>query len=135
MHVESARGEMDRMRANHDKMIKRVRMKKQRPRKVTATDERPADIKFWYRDGFLVPYRARIAADTVVSIGRTDSKRALGFIVSRGKLHLDFVLNLDQVRALAAYLELMADGLRKPLGRKPMQLEPTAFTVRRKKNN
>jgi hypothetical protein len=38
------------------------------------------------------------------------SKRALGFMVSRGKTVMDFVLDKDQVAELAAYLKHVALG-------------------------
>src|SRR5207253_1913725 len=56
-------------------------------------------------------------------IGRTDSKRALGFVVTNGDKTVDFVLDRDQVAELAAFLKLSAlPGLRQPLGRKQRQL-------------
>ena len=63
---------------------------------ISQKDERPADLLFWFGDGRLGGYRARVAADTEVSIGRTNSKRALGFVVSRGDTWMDFVLDRDQ---------------------------------------
>ena len=46
-----------------------------------------------------------------VSIGQTDSKRALGFTVDRGgKIITDFVLDRDQVAQLTAYLKIMQVG-------------------------
>jgi hypothetical protein len=61
-----------------------------------------------------------------VSIGRTNSKRALGFIVTSGKRHVDFVLDRDQVGELAAFLQLALSRLCSPLGRKPDQLSLVA---------
>ena len=84
--------------------------------------ERPADLLFWYRDGHVSGYEARVAASTEVSIGRTDSRRALGFVVSRGDTSMDFVLDRDQVAELAAYLQHCRPPLLKPLGRKHDQL-------------
>lgn len=91
-------------------------------------NERPADIIFWCGDGQCGRYRARIKAEAEVSIGRTDSKRALGFIVTNGDQQVDFVLNRDQVAELAAYLDLFGPGLRKPLGRKPDQISWVAVS-------
>jgi hypothetical protein len=89
----------------------------------TKDRERPADLLFWFKDGACAPNRARVAAEVEVSIGRTDSKRALGFVVTVGKTTLDFVLDRDQVSELAAYLKHCAlPGLRKPLGRKQNQI-------------
>jgi hypothetical protein len=87
-------------------------------------DERPADITFWFGDGQCSPYRARVKADTELSIGRTDSKRALGFVIRQDDDAMDFVLNKDQCTELAAYLSLYAPGLREPLGRKQEQHSP-----------
>jgi hypothetical protein len=90
--------------------------------------ERPADIVFWFKDGHLAPYRARVAANTEVSIGRTDSKRALGFIVTNGKNKVDFVLDRDQVAELAAFLQQCAlPRLLKPLGPKRSQTSLAAL--------
>ena len=89
---------------------------------LSVKDERPADLLFWFADGFCGKYQARTAASTRVSIGRTNSKRALGFTVSNGgKMVADFVLDRDQVIELAAFLQVLASGLRKPLGRKRQQ--------------
>jgi hypothetical protein len=89
---------------------------------------RPADIVFWFKDGHLAPYRARVAANTEVSIGRTDSKRALGFIVTNGKNKVDFVLDRDQVAELAAFLQQCAlPRLLKPLGPKRSQTSLAAL--------
>ena len=89
--------------------------------------ERPTDVELWLGDGKLFPCGARFSADTEVSIGRTDSKRALGFVVSRGEMKMDFVLNRDQVAELAAYLQLQIPRLLKPLGRKPSQISLVAM--------
>jgi hypothetical protein len=90
--------------------------------------ERPTDITFWLRNGCPVSYRARVPADNELSIGRTDSKRGLGFVVSRGDTSLDFVLNKDQVAELAAFLtHCVLGGLRQPLGRKPNQMSLVAM--------
>ena len=64
-------------------------------------------------------------SDTEVSIGRTNSKRALGFIVTRGSKTMDFVLNKDQVHKLAFYLTKQEARLLKPRSRnaKPVRGE------------
>jgi hypothetical protein len=92
--------------------------------KKPAPGERPANMKLWFRDGFVYPCRPRIAADAEISIGRTDSKRGLGFMVTIGKgKPVDFTLDRDQVAELAAFLRHCAlPILRKPLGRKPEQM-------------
>jgi hypothetical protein len=104
-------------------------MKKPKKRLPTKQrGERPADILFWFRDGTLSSYRARVTANTEVSIGRTDSKRALGFVVTSGKAQVDFVLDRDQVAELAAFLQQCAlPRLLKPLGPKRSQMSLAAL--------
>jgi hypothetical protein len=97
-------------------------------------NERPTDLLFWLRDGFCVPHRARLAASAKVSIGRTDSKRGLGFVVTVGKSELDFTLDKDQVAELAAFLQIKLSGLRKPIGRKPDQISLMRSTLRELRN-
>jgi hypothetical protein len=87
-----------------------------------ALNERPADLLFWWKDGACRNCRARVTADTEVSIGRTNSKRALGFVVTQGRKSVDFVLDKDQVSELAAFLGMSLPRLLKPLGRKKQQL-------------
>ena len=101
--------------------------KPKKRRSAKRRDERPANICFWLGDGKPLPYRARAAANTEVSIGRTDSKRVLGFVVTSGKVQVDFVLDRDQVAELAAYLQHCAfPRLLKPLGRRPQQVSIAA---------
>jgi hypothetical protein len=90
-------------------------------------NERPTDLLFWFRDGFCVPFKARVKTDAELSIGTTNSKRALGFIISQGGKNMDFVLDQDQVAELAAFLEMKAGDLRKPLGRKKKQISCVAL--------
>jgi hypothetical protein len=96
-----------------------------------ASKERPADLLFWFRDGCCCRIPARTAGDTEISIGRTDSKRALGFVVTWGGKSVDFVLNKEQVAELAAYLRAMSPSLLKPLGRKKHQLSIAAMVADR----
>jgi hypothetical protein len=97
-------------------------MNRHQRRKANAP-ERPANLRLWLGNGQLYAFDARVAADAEVSIGRTDSKRALGFVVTNGEKQIDFVLDRDQVAELAAYIRFAAlGGLRKPLGRKPNQM-------------
>ena len=65
---------------------------------MTASNEWPADIVFWFKDGMCCSYRARAAAGVEISIGLADSMRGLGFIVSRGDTSIDFVLRLGVCR-------------------------------------
>jgi|EndMetStandDraft_8_1072994.scaffolds.fasta_scaffold21535_2 hypothetical protein len=103
---------------------------KRRPRpKSKDKGERPADLTFWFRDGFCGGYDARVEANTELSIGRTNSRRALGFIINRNGRMLegsDFVLDRDQCEELAAYLQQFAP-LKKPQGRKPRQISLVAL--------
>ncbi len=90
-------------------------------------DERPTDLLFWPKDGMWWRYRPRVPASAEVSIGRTNSKRGLGFIVTNGTKKVDFTLDKDQVAELAAFLQNALSGLRKPLGRKQKQLSLVAM--------
>ena len=58
---------------------------KRKRRSNPYPNERPADLIFWFRNGSCGGYCARVKACREVSIGRTDSKRGLGFIVSWGR--------------------------------------------------
>jgi hypothetical protein len=70
------------------------------------SDERPADLLFWFKDGTCGGFQARVEADVEISIGRTNSKRALGFIIMHKKKKVfDFVLDRDQAAELAAFLQ------------------------------
>jgi hypothetical protein len=102
-------------------------------RKRKGMEERPADLLFWFGDGACTSLRARVAANTEVSIGRTNSQRALGFLVTVGRrreIIVDFVLDRDQVADLATYLQLQRGRLRKPLGRKPKHQMSLAATLK-----
>jgi hypothetical protein len=77
-------------------------------------NERPADLTLWLQNGCADYSRAvdGVKADTEISIGRTNSKRALGFFVIRkGVDSVDFVLNKDQVADLAEFLQLALSRL------------------------
>jgi hypothetical protein len=64
-------------------------MRRHKRRRIAKDCERPANLLFWERDGCCRSYEARVAADVRVSIGLTNSKRALGFEVTR-KLSISF---------------------------------------------
>src|SRR5262249_52947992 len=98
---------------------------------MTGNDERPANLLFWLGDGSCGRMDARVKADTRVSIGRTNSKRALGFIVTRDGQNMDVVPDKDQVTELAAFLGIQVGRLRKPLGRKKPHLSLAACLKRR----
>src|SRR5262245_47803969 len=92
-------------------------------------NERSADLQLWIGDGCAGGANARFAADVEVSIGRTNSKRAMGFVVNASgnpyqslnpggeNKQMSFVLDRDQVWELIGYLHMQLSGLRKPLGR------------------
>jgi hypothetical protein len=95
---------------------------------MTASNEWPADIVFWFKDGMCCSYRARAAAGVEISIGLADSMRGLGFIVSRGDTSIDFVLDRDQVTELAAYLQGIAHPrMLTPRGRKRNKISIAAM--------
>jgi hypothetical protein len=90
--------------------------------------ERPAKLLVWFEDGFCGFCGPRVKADVEVSIGRTNSKRALGFRIKAKNEHvIDFVLNRDQVVELAAYMRGQKTRLLKRPGRKPHQLSLAAM--------
>jgi hypothetical protein len=63
-----------------------------------------------------------------VSVGRTDSERALGFRILAGDdVVADFVLDRDQVAELAAFMQLQLRRLKAPLGRKRQQISFAAM--------
>jgi hypothetical protein len=99
-------------------------MRRHKRRRIAKDCERPANLLFWERDGCCRSYEARVAADVRVSIGLTNSKRALGFeVTNRNKEIIDFVLDRDQVAELDAFIRFSALGrLRKPVGREKNQV-------------
>jgi len=105
---------------------RKTRATRKRQPKAEVAPERPATLLFWWRDGMLSTYDARVPADTEVSIGRAGSKRALGFMITRGRKAMDFVLDKDQVAELAAFLRLSHARLLKPRGKPKRQLSPAA---------
>lgn len=69
-------------------------------------DEQSADLWLWARNGCLDCFSPRPGLP-VVSVGRTDSRRALGFTFreARGQELAAFVLDRAQVKALRDYLD------------------------------
>jgi len=113
-------------------MSKRFQPKK-RPRSPFK-HERSADLTLWIADGFAGGQPARVATDIEVSVGRTNSERAIGFVVYKKKTgrrldpnHPDnmaaFVLDRDQVTALIGLLQAKLRTLRRPHGRKTDSFE------------
>jgi hypothetical protein len=108
--------------------MRKMKRKSTRPSQTRNLDERSADLRLWFRDGMVGGWSARVKACREVSVGRTNSKRGLGFVVTRdakgpawgwkkGAQVVDFVLNKDQVAQLAAYMQNCI-SLLKPLGPK-----------------
>jgi len=93
--------------------------------------ENPVDLHLWLRNGCLswvdAAGRAALKARKLnglpeVSVGRTDSKKALGFVVVDGDRKLaEFVLDRTQVVELVAYFILQLPRL-KPAGVTPPYL-------------
>jgi hypothetical protein len=81
-------------------------------------NEQSTDVILWPKDGCLCSHDARVDATTELFVGRTNSKRAIGFVITRGKQQIDFVLDRDQVENLAAFLNASLAGLSKPAGRR-----------------
>ena len=67
-------------------------------------NERPAKLQFWLRDGFTFRDSDDIvrSGDLEISIGRTDSRRGLGFAMTKRESH--FTLTRRQVDELIAFL-------------------------------
>jgi hypothetical protein len=113
-----------------------MKRKSTRPPQTRNLDERATDLLLWFRNGSVGGINARVQACREVSIGRTDSKRGLGFIVTirddeRKPFKdgtIDFTLDKDQVAELAAYLQHCIDLLG-PLGRKQTQLSLVAMNM------
>jgi hypothetical protein len=93
--------------------------------------EQHVNLKVWPRDCFVVDAGYRRGNRIVicrtkpgqpeVSVGRADSKRTLGFTVSRGtdhKLLTAFVLDRDQVIALRDHLDYQLPRLKRRRRRK-----------------
>jgi hypothetical protein len=89
--------------------------------------ERSCDLLLWPQNGSCGGPEARFAAEVVLSVGRTGSKRGMGFLlyaVGHKKLprfkndQIDFVLDRDQVVDLIGYLQQQLNRLCSPLGPK-----------------
>jgi hypothetical protein len=100
--------------------------KPKRPRSPFK-DERSCDLRLWPQNGSCCGPKARFAAEVVLSVGRTGSKRGMGFLlyaVDHKKLprfkndQIDFVLDRDQVEDLMRYLQAQLNRLCRPLGPK-----------------
>ncbi len=86
-----------------------------------SPDENPVDLLLWFKDGdctsaspALKELKGRKRKLPWVSVGRTDSRRALGFVVEDvDRKHLaEFVLDKKQVQELIRYLSGQLPRLR-----------------------
>ena len=94
-------------------------MKRKRQRPWWKT-EQPAKLKFWLQDG--VPrfdedasVKLNVGKTRLISMGRTDSRRALGFAIGTSlwdKPALHFALTRIQVDQLIWYLAIQANRLK-----------------------
>jgi hypothetical protein len=101
-----------------------------RPKKPLLERPVSAPLIFSFGPGMGSVAATRPALRRIRKFGRTDSKRALGFVVTSGNKKVDFVLDRDQVAELAAFLRLALPGLRKPPGRKPPQVSLVALEAK-----
>jgi hypothetical protein len=69
-------------------------------------DEQRVNLLLWYRNGTLVPTNGRGRSLPELSVGRTDSRRGLGFQFRlRGKKAIaSFVLDREQMHDLQQFL-------------------------------
>jgi hypothetical protein len=89
--------------------------------------EQRVDVLFWLHDGRLIwhdGHHRRGVKLPEVSIGRTNSKRGLGFVVSNGSQDTLFVLDRSQVENLHAFLGCQIGRL-KPMAWPPDTLNMT----------
>lgn len=88
-----------------------------------ALRERAATLLLWFGDGALKPVEGPAGTVVELSIGRTASKRNLGFILTEEKKReTDFVLSRAQVEELHRYLGLTLRRLRGPHSREFLAL-------------
>ena len=82
-----------------------------------APAELPAELWLWFGDGAVARFPGEGKSATVVSVGRTDSERAMGFRITDGDDEIArFVLSRGQVEHLAGFLARSLSGLKR--GRK-----------------
>jgi len=78
--------------------------------------KQPVDLTTWIMDGTANAIRGKGKNLPMVNIGRTDSKRGLGFLVTFNKKteRVAFVLDRNQVMALHQHLAYQIPRLRGP---------------------
>jgi hypothetical protein len=81
-----------------------------------TTDEQSADLILWRGDGCVANHKSGKPRLPEVSVGRTDSRRGLGFQITKpnGAEITAFVLDRAQVQALSRYLQDAPKRLRAP---------------------
>jgi hypothetical protein len=82
---------------------------------IDEAPERPIDLELWLKNGCAVTERAKSGVDAGMrlSLGRTNSEQALGFILMRKDQDpVDFVLNKTQVASLIMFLQFLLPRLR-----------------------
>lgn len=85
-------------------------------------NEKPAKLVLWMMNGSVFDCEPPNHADIKVSVGRTNSKEALGFVVTNGEDRMMFVLDKYQVAELAAYCLIQLKRLKKRRGPKPVMM-------------
>ncbi len=81
-----------------------------------STAERLVDLEVWWKDGALQRYPGRSRSKLpTVEVGRTDSRRGLGFVVETGERtgegqHALFFLAREQVERLRDFLAYSVRG-------------------------
>jgi len=76
-------------------------------KKPKAPAEQTVDLTLWMKDGVVAVKRGRGSKLPDVSVGRTDSKRRVGFMVEApsGREIVRFALDRAQVQSLRDYLD------------------------------
>jgi hypothetical protein len=96
-------------------------------------EEQPVDLTTWIMDGTANAIRGKGKNLPMVNIGRTDSKRGLGFLVTFNKKteRVAFVLDRNQVMALHQHLAYQIPRLRGPKRTRQDLLDDEQFSRER----
>ena len=80
-----------------------------------SATEQSVSLWLWLGDGaLLAPFQGDRDSPVEVSVGRTDSKRAIGFRVTGKGKNVLFVLNREQVELLSNFLDRSVSRLKPP---------------------
>jgi hypothetical protein len=98
--------------------MKKIRAKKRPstiPSEHWSDTEQSVEVTVWMGDGFCGSYPGGDSSWPELSIGRTDSKQALGFIIhdQERKAITAFVLNREQLKHLIPYFQGQLRRLKK----------------------